>query len=103
MTQEKIDKLEEIGFDTRCESSKVRQEQRQRSMIKAEVKWEENFDALVAYKQLFGTTEVNEKMGDEGEYKKLAGWVGLQRCVSILIGVFLHSDIVSPTQLHTLP
>ena len=87
MTQEKLAKLEDIGFDTRSESNKVRHEQRQRSVIKAEVKWEENFDALLAYKQMFGTTEVSEKMGVEGQYKKLAAWVGLQRYILVLINI----------------
>ena len=79
ITQAKIDKLEEIGFDTTGESNKVREDQRKRSQAKSDVKWEENFLALVAYKESFGTCDVNEKIGEDGEYKKLAAWVGLQR------------------------
>lgn len=79
ITQAKIDKLEEIGFDTSGESNQVREDQRKRSQAKSDAKWEENFLALVAYKESFGTCDVKEKIGKEGEYKKLAAWVGLQR------------------------
>lgn len=79
MTQEKIDKLDEIGFDTIGESKVVRQDQKRRSKSKSDVVWEENFNALLAYKEKFGTCDVKEKKGIDDEWKKLAGWVGLQR------------------------
>lgn len=77
MTQEKIDKLAEIGFDISGESSKVRQDQRHRMKSKSDVKWEQNFNSLVEYKEKFGNCDV--KNGENDEYKKLAGWVGVQR------------------------
>jgi hypothetical protein len=74
-----LEKLEEIGFDTSGDFKAVRHDQRQRNKIKAEKAWEEKFNELVAFKEMFGHCDVKEKKGKAYEYNKLAGWVGLQR------------------------
>ncbi|KAL7482165.1 hypothetical protein ACHAW6_007855 [Cyclotella cf. meneghiniana] len=79
LTQERLEKLEEIGFDTSGDFKAVRDDQRQRNKIKAEKAWEEKFNELVAFKEMFGHCDVKEKKGKDFEYNKLAGWVGLQR------------------------
>jgi hypothetical protein len=80
MNQEKIDKLNEIGFDISGEHADVREDQIRNAKSKSDVIWEENFNALVSYKEKFGTCDVKEKKkGDNDEWKKLASWVSLQR------------------------
>jgi hypothetical protein len=83
MTEERMHKLSEIGFDIGGESIKVRQDHRRRLADKGEVAWEKHYNDLLAYKERFGNCDVKERRGDH-EYKKLAGWVGLQRCVVML-------------------
>jgi hypothetical protein len=76
-----LEKLEQIGFDTSGDFKAVRVDQRQRNKIKGERAWEEKFNELVAFKEMFGHCDVKEKKEKDYPYNKLASWVGLQRYI----------------------
>jgi hypothetical protein len=83
VTQEKFNKLEELGFDMTGDFKVSRTAQRKRNEKKADVKWEERFNELAEYKARFGNCDVVYKKVKNGdgndEYKQLASWVSLQR------------------------
>lgn len=63
MTQARIDLMNDVGFDWG-------------RPLDERVSWEDRYKQLLAFKEVFGHTNVTQ---NKGEYNKLAMWVSRQR------------------------